>query len=472
MLHSRREDVVSGHLRWTDLTPAEWREQDERAVAELRSTGTFQPFEKEYFRKDGSRIPVLIGGALFEESGNEGVAFVLDLTERKQTEGELRNMGQELRRAQRLEAMGTLAGGIAHDFNNILGAIIGYGEMALRAAKKDTRLWRDLDAIMSAGERGRALVDRLLAFSRSGTGERVPVHVEAVVQETLDQLAAKLPENVIIAPRLRAGRAAMLGDSTQVHQVVMNLTNNAVQAMPNGGVLRVTLEAVRFDVARSATVGEVAAGDYIILKVSDCGTGIEREVLERMFDPFFTTKEVGVGSGLGLSLVHGIVTNAGGAIDIRTELGKGTTFTVYLRRTGIALERTAKQSRPLPRGEGQRVLVVDDEEPLAQLASETLERLGYSPIAFTSSTRALEAFDANPDDFDAILTDERMPGVSGSDLIREVRRISPSIPIVLMSGFFSAAAALKARELGANDVLRKPLLARDLAMSLAGVLHG
>src|SRR5262249_27984435 len=131
MLHYRREDVVSGHLRWTDLTPAEWREQDERAVAELRSTGTFQPFEKEYFRKDGSRIPVLIGGALFEESGNEGVAFVLDLTERKQTEGELRNMGQELRRAQRLEAMGTLAGGIAHDFNNILGAIIGYGEMAL-----------------------------------------------------------------------------------------------------------------------------------------------------------------------------------------------------------------------------------------------------------------------------------------------------------------------------------------------------
>src|SRR5262249_57499701 len=179
----------------------------------------------------------------------------------------------------------------------------------------------------------------------------------------LGQRAARLGENGIIAPRLRARRAAMLGDSTQVHQVVMNRTNNAVQAMPNGGVLRVTLEAVRFDVARSATVGTVAPGDCIVLKVSDCGTGIEREVLERMFDPFFTTKEVGVGSGLGLSLVHGIVTNAGGAIDVATELGKGTTFTVYLPRSGEAPVRESDENRPLPRGEGERVLVVDDAEP-------------------------------------------------------------------------------------------------------------
>jgi len=400
------------------------------------------------------------------------VAFVLDLTERKRTEGELRNMGQELRQAQRLEVMGTMAGGIAHDFNNILGAIIGYGETALRAVKRETRLWRDLDAIMAAGERGRALVDRILAFSRSGLGARVPVHVEEVVREVLDQLAAKLPQNVTIAPCLRAGRAAMLGDSTQVHQVVMNLTNNAVQAMPDGGVLRVTLETERVDVAHPATLGTVAPGDCIVLKVSDSGTGIAPEVLERMFDPFFTTKEVGVGSGLGLSLVHGIVTNVGGAIDVTTELGKGSTFTVYFPRSGDAPVKAADDTGPLPRGEGQRVLVVEDEEPLLRLAIETLEELGYTPTGFTSSIAALAAFRADPQRFDAVLTDERMPGVTGSALIGEVRRINSSIPIVLMSGFVGAAAALQARELGANDMLRKPLLARDLATSLAGVLHG
>jgi PAS domain S-box-containing protein len=331
------------------------------------------------------------GRMFFDATGKPAriVGFMQDVTERKQAEIELRKMEQELRRAQRLEAMGTLAGGIAHDFNNILGAIVGYGEMALRGARRDTRLRRDLDAIMSAGERGRALVDRILAFSRSGVGERAPVHVEEVVREVLDQLAAKLPENVTIAPHLRAGRAAMLGDSTQVHQVVMNLTNNAVQAMPDGGRLRVTLQTVQLVAARSATVGAVGSGDYIVLAVSDTGTGIRQDVLERMFDPFFTTKEVGVGSGLGLSLVHGIVTSVGGAIDVATELGNGSTFTVYLPRTGEAPESSSAEDRRLPRGDGQRVLIVDDEEPLVRLASETLEELGYAPVAFTSSTHAL-----------------------------------------------------------------------------------
>jgi CheY-like chemotaxis protein len=328
-----------------------------------------------------------------------------------------------------------------------------------------------LESIMAAGERGRALVDRILAFSRSGVAERVPVHVEAVVREALDQVAAKLPENVTIAPRLHAERAAMLGDSTQVHQVVMNLANNAAQAMPQGGLLRVSLDTLRIEAPRAALIGTVSPGEHIVLKVTDGGTGIRAEVLERMFDPFFTTKEVGVGSGLGLSLVHGIVATVGGAIDVATELGKGSSFTVYLRRGGDAPEEQADENQPLPRGEGQRVLVVDDEEPLVRLATETLESLGYAPVGFTSSGNALQEFGANPGRFDAILTDERMPGVTGSAIIREVRRISPSIPILLMTGFVGSAAALKARELGATDVLKKPLLARELAASLARALQ-
>jgi signal transduction histidine kinase len=393
-----------------------------------------------------------------------------DITEAKLADQTLRNMELELRRAHRLEAIGTLAGGIAHDFNNILGAILGYGEMAMRGVRKGTRMRRDLDSIMAAGERGRALVDRILAFSRSGVGERTLVHVEAVVREVLDQVSANLPENVTIAARLHSEQAAMLGDSTQVHQVVMNLASNSVQAMPQGGVLRVELKTDRVDVARGGTVGSLEPGDYIVLELSDTGTGIREEVLERMFDPFFTTKDVGVGTGLGLSLVHGIVTSVGGAIDVTTELGQGSTFIVYLPRSGDAPAAVVDENGALPRGAGQRVLVVDDEEPLVRLATETLECLGYVSVGFTSSVDALHEFRANPGRFDAILTDERMPGVTGSAIIREVRRIRPSVPILLVSGFVEGSEA-KVRELGANAVLKKPLLARELATSLAQVLR-
>jgi PAS domain S-box-containing protein len=443
------------------------------AVRHAHSTGEVAS-EYRVVHPDGSVHWLQARGRMFFDAvGNATrmVGFMQDITERKQAEAELRKMEQELRRAQRLEAIGTLAGGIAHDFNNILGAILGYGEMAMRDAKKGTRLRRDLDSIMAAGERGRSLVDRILAFSRSGVGERVPVHVEAVVREALDQVAASLPGDVTLMPRLRAGRAAMLGDSTQVHQVVMNLASNAVQAMPQGGVLRVTLETVRFDAARPATVGSIEPGDYIVLTLSDMGTGISDDVLERMFDPFFTTKEIGVGTGLGLSLVHGIVTNVDGAIDVATEQGKGTTFTVYLPRSGDATEGPTDEDRPLPRGEGQRVLVVDDEEPLVRLATETLEELGYVALGFTSSAAALEAIRADPQRFDAMITDERMPGMTGSALIRQVRGIRDGIPIVLMTGFVGGGAVDRARDAGADEVLKKPLSARELATSLARVLR-
>ena len=404
------------------------------------------------------------------------VGFMLDVTDRHLAEEELLRMEHQLRQAQRLEAMGTLAGGIAHDFNNLLGAILGYGEMALRDAPAGSRLRRDLDSIMIAGERGRALVDRILAFSRSGVGERVAVHVEDVVRETLGLFAARSPPGIAIEDRLRAGRATVMGDATQIHQVLMNLVTNAVQAMPSGGTLRVSLDRAKADLPRVATTGTFAAKDYLVLEVADTGSGIPPEIVERIFDPFFTTKEVGVGSGLGLSLVHGIVMGLGGAIDVATKVGKGSVFTVYLPRAGdVATNVGEPKRRAQPatrRGERQRVLVVDDEESLVRLATQTLTELGYTPVGFTASATAVEAFLADPQRFDAVITDESMPGTSGSELIRKMRAIRPEIPIVLVSGYLNAALVQRAWEAGADEVLKKPLSARDLATSLARVLQG
>ena len=399
------------------------------------------------------------------------VGFMQDVTERRHTEEEFRRMEGRLRQAQRLEAMGTLAGGIAHDFNNILGAILGYGEMALRDAAQGSRLRRDLDSIITAGERGRALVDRVLAFSRSAVGERVAVHVEKVAREALDLLSAKLPPDVTLHAKLHAGRAAMLGDATQVHQVLMNLATNAIQAMPSGGTLRVSLDAVRIDTARVPTIGTIAAADYVVLKVADTGSGIAPEVMDRIFDPFFTTKEVGTGTGLGLSLVHGIVAELGGAIDVASTPGAGSTFTVYLPRSGdVEAFNKDEEELAMPRGDGQRVLVVDDEEPLVSLATRTLDELGYESVGFTSSAAALAAFRADPGRFDAVVTDERMPGMSGSALIREVRGIRRAIPILLVSGYVGKDVVRRAYNAGADEVLKKPLSPRELATSLARVL--
>jgi CheY-like chemotaxis protein len=211
--------------------------------------------------------------------------------------------------------------------------------------------------------------------------------------------------------------------------------------------------------------------DYIVLEVADTGTGISPAILDRIFDPFFTTKEVGVGTGLGLSLVHGIVTEVGGAIDVASAVGSGTTFTVYLPRAGDAVDEVADAEEAMPMGAGQRVLIVDDEEPLVRLATETLEGLGYVPVGFTSSSAALAAFRADPKAFDAVITDERMPGISGAALIREVRGIRRAVPIVLVSGYVGGMVANRAYNAGANEVLRKPLSARELATSLARVLQ-
>jgi PAS domain S-box-containing protein len=412
------------------------------------------------------------GVALRDESGRpyRMAGSLEDITDRKLAQAQREQLEGQLRQAQKLEAIGTLAGGIAHDFNNILAAILGYGEMAQRDAAEGTSLRRHIDATLSAAMRAKSLVERILAFSRSGMGERVPVHVQSVVEEALEQIAASLPPGIALQRELAAGNAAVFGDPTQVHQVVLNLCANAVQAMPQGGTLSVSVHNVHLAEARVVTTSRLEAGAYIRLVVGDSGVGIAPRVLERIFDPFFTTKEIGVGTGLGLSLVHGIVADLGGGIDVQSQLGSGTTLTVYLPWSSCAAPAVAVE-QPVTQGAGETVLLVDDERALVALGEEMMAQLGYEPVGFASSTAALESLRATPARFDLVLTDEAMPEMTGSELAREIRKIRPDIPIVLMSGYVTPALIARARELGIAEVLPKPLVQGDIARGLASALQ-
>jgi CheY-like chemotaxis protein/two-component sensor histidine kinase len=296
--------------------------------------------------------------------------------------------------------------------------------------------------------------------------QRLPVHVQSVVAEALDLLLPSLPHGIELRRRLEADDTAVVGDATQIHQVVMNLCTNAVHAMQEGGMLEVSLRLLSNATPLALTTGELAAGDHVCLMVRDQGEGIAPEVADRIFDPFFTTKRVGVGTGLGLSLVHGIVTDLGGAIDVASTPGAGAAFTVWLPAAGRVTALPASQAT-IPRGDGQRILLVDDEVPLVRLGEEMLAALGYEAAGYTSSVDALAAFAAEPQGFDAVLSDETMPLLPGSEMARQMRRIRADIPIVLMSGYVGPNIAALARQAEVDELLPKPLVSRDIARTLA-----
>ena len=423
--------------------------------------------------KDGSWrwIEMTLSNLLHEPSVQAVVVNFRDITVRKDAEAERERLEIQLRQSQKMEAMGTLAGGIAHDFNNILGAILGYGELAQKDASEGSAVRRYLDNVMHAGGRAKSLVDRILAFSRSGVGELGPVNVQAVIEEAIELLATSLAPGVRLDKSLEAGDAAIVGDATQLHQVAMNLCTNALHAMKNGGVLGVALDRMEVAQIRRLARGDLAPGAYVRLCVSDTGSGIPQQVLDRMFDPFFTTKEAGEGTGLGLSLVHGIVADLGGTIDVDTTVGRGTTFTIWLPLAGETIVPSAEVATALPRGNGQTVMIIDDEKALVALTEEMLAELGYEPVGFNTGKAALDAFREAPQRFDTVLTDETMPELIGTDLAREIRLLRPDIPIVLMSGYSNVPLDERARAAGISEVLRKPLRSKDIAECFGRVLR-
>jgi PAS domain S-box-containing protein len=330
MLGYDREDFLAGRIRWRELTPPDWRERNEAARQEYRTTGRSRPFEKEYFRKDGDRVPVLVIAATIEAGGSQGVSFVVDLSERKRAEAERLKLEERLRQAEKMEAVGRLAGGIAHDFNNVLSGILAYGEMLVEETPAESPLKRYAQNVLTAATRGRDLVDQILTYSRRQRGKRAPADICRVVAETLELVRGSLPADIRLDSSAPRQPLVVIGDTTQLHQVVMNLCSNAIQAMSAGGTLRVALEAAEIEAERALTHGTLKPGRHVRLSVEDSGCGMDEATLSRIFEPFFTTKEVGRGTGLGLSLVYAIVADLAGAIDVKSALEQGSTFAIYL----------------------------------------------------------------------------------------------------------------------------------------------
>jgi predicted ATPase/signal transduction histidine kinase/ActR/RegA family two-component response regulator len=461
-------------------THPEDRDFHEQTLDRARREKTDFDLEYRLLMPDGSvKHLQVVAHALANELGDlEFVGAVMDVTRRKRAEEAQRvqererdEMQRQLQQAAKMEAIGRLAGGIAHDFNNILGAILGFGELAQSNLGEGSAVRHQIDQVMHAGMRGKGLVDRILAFSRSGMGERMPVQVQSVVEETLELLAASLPADVRLERRLDAADLAVVGDATQFHQVVMNLCTNAVHAMERAGVLTVVLERVAVGERRLLSHGTLGIGDYVRLLVNDTGGGIPPAVFKRMFDPFYTTKRAGDGTGLGLALVHGIVADFGGVIDVATQLGVGTTFTIWLPDAGPVPRLLAEPAGELPRGNGETIMIVDDERALVALAEETLAGLGYEPVGFDSSVAALQAFRAEPNRFDLVLTDETMPDLTGTELAGKMRQLRPEISIILMSGYGGTQLTERAQAAGVIDVLRKPLIRRNIAEPVARALQ-
>jgi PAS domain S-box-containing protein len=396
--------------------------------------------------------------------------FIRDISERKRADEERAALEERLKQSEKMQAVGRFADGIAHDFNNILGAILGYGELAKGKAPTGSDIRRYLDTIHSAGERGRLLVAQILTFSRARPAEKRPMLVAELVDEVALQVEGSLPDGITIAVANESPRAVVLGEATQLHQLVMNLCTNAVQAMGAGGVVNLSVRAVRIDEERAAHLGTLHPANYVAIEVRDAGEGMDAETAARIFEPFFTTKPVGRGTGLGLALVHSIALEHDGALDLESAPGRGTRITVYLPEAAGDWQKPAVPERELPRGGGETVMVIDDEPALADLAQEMLAELGYEAIAFTSSVDALAAYESHPGRFDAILSDEVMPQLTGTQLTARLRAARASLPILIISGYGGPGFELRAREAGVDRLLRKPYQKRELAEALALVM--
>ncbi len=437
-----------------------------RFQRQVEARGSVRDFELALRSKRGRSIDCLVTASVRRDPEGKVVGYegsIRDVTDRK-------ILQKQLFQAQKMEAIGTLAGGIAHDFNNILYAIIGFAELAIDHSKNDTTLQGYLSQVLKAGERAKFLVNQILTFSRQSEVERRPVLIGPIVKEVCKFLRASLPTTIEIRWNLEDDLAPVLADPTQIHQVLMNLCTNAGHAMrETGGDLRITLEELDLDAATLVAHPDSLPGRYQQLTIADTGHGIDRSVLDRVFDPYFTTKEKGEGTGLGLAVVHGIVKSLKGIAQVESEPGEGSVFRVYLPVVQDETPRFAELSEELKTGH-ECILVVDDEEPIAEMISKILGRLGYEVVTRTSSIEALELFRKEPKKFDLIITDMTMPNMTGKELTQRIREIRRDIPIILCTGFSELVSEQEAKIMGIQAFIMKPVLKGEMARTIRRIL--
>jgi len=409
--------------------------------------------------------PIFKGKTLWAVGG-----ICRDTTEQKIAQKKNEQLVADLQQKQKIESLGTLAGGIAHDFNNILTAVLGYTELSLEGIEKGTPMEEDLKKVLQAGIRAKNLVSQILAYSRKSNEERHPVRIDEMAQEVLKLIRPSLPSSIDIILAAESN-AKILGNATQVHQILMNLCSNAAHAMrEKGGVLTIGIKDVHLEEEALVRKNDLKKGAYVEIQVSDTGLGIPPEIMDKVFDPYFTTKGLGTGTGMGLSVVLGIVESYGGTIDLESRQNQGTTVHIYIPVIQNGSDSPLLQpSEPLNLGKG-RILFIDDEETIVAMNKRILERLGYQVTGFASSLDALECFRRQPDSFDLILTDMTMPGINGEDLALAAMKIRADIPIILCSGYSYTMTTQRAKELGIKAFFMKPVDKRELAQTLGEIL--
>jgi len=427
-----------------------------------------------FFKKNGEKIYIEYRSTMVNPDDGEPYISGMgrDVSERIFSERKVIKLQDQLTQAQKMEAIGTLAGGIAHDFNNILFPMFGYLEMMLEDIPKDSPLRSHLVQIFSGAKRARDLIKQILTFSRQSDHERKPLEPQRVIKEALKLIKSTLPSTIEISHDIQKNCGLVLSDPTYIHQIVMNICTNAYHAMgETGGKLSIILKEIELS-AEDLKDPVMIPGTYVCLMVTDSGPGMEQNTIDRIFDPYFTTKEEGKGTGLGLAVVHGIVKSHRGQIVVYSEPGKGSEFKICLPTIEKKKETTKSEIDTTIQKGDERILLVDDQDMVAQMEKQMLERLGYHVTARNSSIDALEAFRVQPDKFDLIITDLTMPNMTGDKLAVELIKIRSDIPVILCTGFSELISKEKAESLGIKSFLMKPVVMKDLSSTIRKVLDG
>jgi two-component system cell cycle sensor histidine kinase/response regulator CckA len=469
-------DEVIGKKKWSDfLTPAGCQ-IFKNTFPILKKQKWIRDIEYELVRKDGSVFPVLLNAtAVVDEKGNyvESRSTCFDITERKQAEKERRLLEAELFQSQKMEAIGTLAGGIAHDLNNILGGILGYTELVLTTSiTQDHPARKYMDGVLRGIDRASDLVSHINTFSRQEESQRKLIGLGPVIKEALKLIKVTLPAKIEMRQRITDVEKTVFADPTQMHQVVMNLCTNAAHTMKEkGGILEVSLSQVTFGADDAVFHPDLKTGvEYELLIISDTGAGIDPENIGRIFEPFFTTKKPGEGTGLGLSVVYGIIKSHDGVICVESEPGQGSTFRVYIPTINAAHEEKNIQIDEVMPGGSERIMLVDDETALTAIFKSQLEDLGYSVDAHNDPLLALDAFKRNPAYYDLVITDMTMPHMMGTDLAAKLSMVRSDIPVILCTGVIDKIQQDYLRSCGICDMILKPISIKKLAQEIRQVL--